>query len=58
MKLWPQCAVSDGLDKVDSRAECYHCDVCGNMFTSQDNITDHKKTYHKLARLNTVNPTC
>ena len=48
--------MSEGQGMSDSRAVCYHCDVCDNMFTSPDNITDHKKTYHESARLNTVNP--
>ena len=48
MKLC-HCAVSEWIGMSDSRAVCYHCDVCDNMFTSPDNIKDHKKTYHESA---------
>ena len=57
MWSFDHCAVSEGLGMSDSREVCYHCDVCYNIFTSPDNITDQKKTYHQSARLNTVSPT-
>ena len=52
---WDMWSVHNTLKCV--RPGSYHCDVCDNMFTSPDNITDHKKTYHESARLNTVNST-